>query len=214
MRVCVDTREKEYIYNFLVKLFPQHEFVREAMKEGDYESEKVIVERKRMADLYGSVMGNGKEPGRLNDQLNRLCCHDDKIVVVMVIGSVNKFVGDMKSEINMNINPEILYGAISSICSRNRIHVMWIEEEWNALRCMVKFMEQVDDGKWMVPSKREPDNLFARLVGITPVQGKEMMRKFKSISAVASAPMSSLQEIDGIGPMKAKKIHTVLNSGW
>ena len=65
MYLKVDTREDDRYLNFLRQAFPRIDVRSETLKEGDYESEKALFERKTLPDLYGSVIGGGGKPGRL-----------------------------------------------------------------------------------------------------------------------------------------------------
>lgn len=213
MRIFVDTREPKSYLVFLQKVFPDVTFVPRALGEGDFASEKVLVERKMLPDLYGSIMGSKNHKGRFQDQVGRLACHNDQIVMVMVIGNMKKFIETLGKN-NIRINEDIMYGQLSSIMCRERIHVMWYEDEWTALICMVKFMKKIEEGNYMIPSRREPDMLAARLFGITLTQWYDLSRKFKTISNIGNAPEKDISTVYGIGKAKAKKVKDLINKGW
>lgn len=213
MMVRVDSREPKQHYEFLTQAFPTIDFSWVPLPEGDYETDKVLVERKAISDLYGSIIGNGKTPGRIQNQVCRLSCHGDQIVMFLITGSISKFMEDMK-KVGIKVDPDIIYGQLSSITSRERIHVIWMENEWDGLITMIKFMHKIEDGKYMVPTRREPDMLMARFLGITPYQWGDLKRKFGSVVGVAEASEKEIATIYGIGKAKSKKIRELLTVGW
>lgn len=212
MRVYVDTREPPRNYEFLKKVFPNHIFEKATLQEGDYSTDKVLVERKTVADLYGSIVGNGSKPGRLIKQVSRISCHD-KVLVILVIGNISSFIENMK-KIGIKVNVDILYGALASISCRERMHVLWMEEEWNALITMVRLMQKIEDDEYMVPSRRDPDVLLARYFKITLKQLKELKSKYPTINDIANATEKDLMSIKGIGKVKAKGIKELIYNGW
>lgn len=214
MEIIVDSREDEEYYNFLVHSFPNHKFIRQALKEGDFQTDTVLVERKTLMDLYGSVMGNRFSPGRLPDQISRLACHEERIVCFLIVGDMTKTLIKADKDAGIHINPDIIYGQLASIMCRERIHVIWQVDEWESLIMMVKFLQKVQEGKYMVPTKREPKQLIARLLGITPMQAEHLSILFGSLANIAAADETQLQRIVGIGPAKAAKIKATLNERW
>ena len=214
MEIIVDTREKKPTYSFLTERFPEHTFKWQKLDEGDFDSGSVLVERKTIADLYGSIMGNGKAPGRLPSQLSRLSTHDDKILFVLITGSIDDYVEQMRNEFGVTIMPDIIVGTIASISCRERIHIMWIQDHYDGLVEMVRFMQGVEEGKYMVPSKREPDNLMARYLGVTIREMKELKMRFGSLQNMMNASEKDLQKVHGIGKAKSAKIKDLLTRTW
>ena len=111
----------------------------------------------------------------------------------------------------MTINESIIYGEIASITCRERIHVMWIDNEWNGLVSMMRFMDKVERGHYMVPSRREPEILGARLLGVTLIQYRDLLRKFGSLARMSCATEKELKTIYGIGESKARRILNILH---
>lgn len=209
--IIVDTREPEKYILFLRKTFPDMVFERFALKEGDYASERCLVERKTIPDLYGSIMGPNR---RIQDQIERISVHSDKVQVLLITGSVAEFVKGMADpSIHVKVDPNVLFGEIASIACRYGIQPLWIENEWEAMITMVKFMSKVDQGKWMVPVRRDPEILAAKLLGISVLQLKTLMMKHKCLHTLASVPDKDLMTVKGIGPAKAQNIKSVLLSG-
>lgn len=212
--IIVDTREPPEYFDFLRGFFPHHKFIWQKLDEGDFQSEHVLVERKQIGDLYGSIMGSRGKPGRLQSQVSRISLHEERVTCILVTGNLADQMMKMDKELDMRINPDIIHGTLASILCRERIHVMWVEDEWSALIQMVKFMTKVEEGKYMVPTKREPVSLWARILGITPLQMEALMMKYPSPAALCTAHPKDLQYIPGIGKQKSQTIVDRLNARW
>jgi len=204
MNVKVDTREPEKYFLFLKKSFPNLDVSKGTMKEGDYESERCVFERKTLVDLYGSVTGSKGKPGRLWKQMDRLATLD-KTVGVLVTGDMGQTY-EVCRDIEVPFDPEVVYSAIGHIQSSYQFPVYWISDEWSALVSMVKYMKHVDEGKLGYPMRRDPDVLAARLLKINTFQWADLKRKFGSLEAIGNATDKELQSIYKIGPVKSKFI--------
>jgi ERCC4-type nuclease len=209
--IKVDTREPQKYFDFLVNTFPDLKFQWATIPEGDYQSTRCLVERKKMSDLYGSIMGKTR---RFYKQLDRIACHDDIITCVLVTGSIPEFVKEMKELPKPNgpviVNPDLLFGAIASVAYRYGVIPMYIENEWEGMITMVKTMIAIDKGKHQVPVRRDPDILCARLLGVSTKQLSELLDHHGSLEGLCKAKESDFQKVKGIGPAKAAEIHRVL----
>lgn len=207
--IWVDSREPKKYLEFLLKTFPGTKFEVTALREGDYMSERVLVERKTVADLRSSILGTKDKSGRFIKQLERMATHDDQVVVVMVTGNMEKYVTDMR-KIGISVDQEILYGELASCSCRYGVQTWWFENEWDGMVTMVKYMKKVEEGKLRVPSRRDPDILSARLLGVTLYQWEDLKKRFRSITSIALADEKDIMKVKGIGDKKAKKIKRVL----
>lgn len=205
MKVVVDTREPDRYYNFLKSSFPNMEVVQGTLKEGDYESEKCLFERKTLVDLFGSVIGGGGKQGRLWKQMDRLATHDDMIVGVLVTGDMKSTMETMR-ELEVPFDPEVIYSAIGHIQCSYQFPVFWISNEWSALISMVKYMKYCGDSRVGVPMRRDPDVLAARLLKLSTFQWHDLKVKFGSLENIGNASEKDLQTIYRIGPARAKFI--------
>lgn len=206
----MDSREPPKYSEFIKKSFPNDKVIVKKLDEGDYETSKVIVERKTVADLYSSIVGTKNEPGRLFNQVSRLSGHTDKVIVIMVTGNVNDFTDRMK-KLHVNVNLNIIYGAMASISCRDRIHFLWFDNEWNGFITLINFMRKVDDGEYMIPHRREPDMLMAKYLNIRPKEFIEIKNKFKSLKELSEATDQELTQIFGVGKTKAKRIRELMH---
>lgn len=205
MYLKVDTREDDRYLNFLRQAFPRIDVRSEALKEGDYESEKALFERKTLPDLYGSVIGGNGKQGRLWKQMDRLATHEDKVVGVLVTGDMGETYDAMRS-IDVPFDPEVVYSAVGHIMSAYKFPVFWITNEWSGLISMVKFMKQCDEGKFGIPMRRDPDILAARLLRVTTYQWADLKRRFGTLENIGNASEADLQKVYRVGPARAKFI--------
>lgn len=205
MRLSVDSREDMKYFKFLKDAFPNHDVERVALTTGDYVSDKVMVERKSLQDLHQSTFN-----GRLNDQIGRMVL-DERLPVLLVTGNLREYsarlsVADVEPKVDM------LFSVVADNAARYNIPVFWIENTINGLITIVKFMEKMDDDKWMVPLKRDSDGLCARLMKIKKWQWTDMKELFgPSMSEMAKCDAKEFQTIAGIGPAKAKFIKGILS---
>lgn len=209
MKLIVDTREPDKYYNFLKTAFPNIDVIQGTLKEGDYESDRCLFERKTLVDLYGSVIGGNGKGGRLWKQMDRMATHNDMIVGVLVTGNMKETV-HATSDIGVPFDPEIVYSAIGHIQCSYQFPVFWIDNEWSALVSMVKYMKYCGDDKVGVPMRRDPDVLAARLLKVSTFQWHDLKAKFGSLENMGNASKKDLQSIYGIGPVKAKFIQTCI----
>lgn len=209
MKLIVDTREPDKYYNFLKTAFPNIDVIQGTLKEGDYESDRCLFERKTLVDLYGSVIGGNGKGGRLWKQMDRMATHNDMIVGVLVTGNMKETV-HATSDIGVPFDPEIVYSAIGHIQCSYQFPVFWIDNEWSALVSMVKYMKYCGDDKVGVPMRRDPDVLAARLLKVSTFQWHDLKVKFGSLENMGNASKKDLQSIYGIGPVKAKFIQTCI----
>jgi ERCC4-type nuclease len=228
MKIIVDTREKEKLFNYLVKHFPEVQFVRETLTQGDYCCEgeddvvgvnplyyaeegefQVLVERKQVADLVGSVFNNK----RLSTQLDKLSSLGDNVVkVILVTGDVDSFLETMKENVKLpTVTGEFVENVVASVGYRYGVHIMWIENERRAFETMIQFMKKVCEGKYLVPASYDKDILMARLLKVKRHEWHDLKKTFGSIANIAGASEGELKKVYGIGPQKAKRILTILN---
>lgn len=204
--IIVDSREPKQISTYLTKTFPKNKFTVACLKEGDYKSAKVLCERKKIGDLYGSIMDK-----RIWSQVNRMAQFDDMKLVLLITGNLDDYIKSMR-RYKKFINEKIIFSCIDDIACRYGFEIFWIEDEKQALNIMVGYMENVDEGNLLVPTKAHPEALIARYLGITVVQYNELHLKYGALSKIAKITTAELAKVKGIGAIKSKKILTMLNT--
>lgn len=209
MDLIVDSREPIKYYNWIESTFPQINVTRKALQEGDYKSSTCLIERKTWIDLYGSVTGSKGKPGRLWSQIDRMSTHAEHTGVI-VTGSLSDTAAQCASH-GIPFDSELLIRTIKDIHVRYGFSMLVFENEWHGLAFMIKAMKSYDEGKELIPMKRNPDILWARLFGLTSSQWKDLKVWYPSIPALIEASEADYQRIRGIGPAKAKTIKRLLS---
>ena len=206
MKVIVDSREPASYYEFVKKAFGYHEVVRQAETTGDYLMEdddgnlRVMFERKSLNDLHQS-----KFNGRLDDQLTRMSA-SGVIHGLLITGVLESYAKSLQ-EIDVEPKTELLFSVMASAMCRYNVPVMWTENTFHGIINVVKFMEQVEKGKWMLPKSRDDDILMARMIGISGDKWNLVKMMFgPGLLSIAETDEDKLQVITGIGPKKAQMI--------
>lgn len=199
LSMIVDSREPEKYYKYCVKTFKNVDFTYVVQKEGDYNTDKIICERKTIGDLYNSIVD-----GRYIGQLNRMAVHD-KIKVLLIAGDINEYCSKRRKR-GYKCNEAMLYGAIAMAAYRYGFHIIWAMDTEAALKTYVPFAEKVEDGEYMVPTKAFPETLMARYLGVSKQIMDDLIAKYGSVENITMATEKDLCEIKGIGAGRAVQI--------
>jgi ERCC4-type nuclease len=217
MEVILDTREPADFRKKIIKEFPNIKFKEVALKEGDIlihcENEgsmKVLVERKTVADLYGSVMGSkGKKP-RFPSQCARLTTHQtDSVVILLVSGDITEYCNYMKRVKHVDIKPEIFDSIIASVMVRYNIRVLVDNDHLNGVKRSIKVGMKICEGNLDIVAQRNLDALISRFLNITMIQWSNI-RKMYGTDLTYIANVADLTKVQGIGKVKERNIKNIL----
>jgi ERCC4-type nuclease len=208
IHITLDSREPLALRNAIKKRFKEKViFKEETLPEGDYLiSDCVIVERKRIDDLYSSIMD-----GRLKSQCCRLTTnHTGKLIVLFIHGSLEDYAEEQRVKRRVFINSKLVFHSLSEVmCSG--IMVIWCDDKKNGTDTLINLMCDISNGRWMVPFSCDGDLLLAKLLKVNRTQVNELLKEHKSIVGIAKASETSLMRVKGIGDKKAKYIKGCLN---
>lgn len=199
LHLIVDSREPKKYYDFCVKSFKNVEFVYEVQKEGDYNTDKIICERKTIGDLYNSIVD-----GRYISQLNRMSAHD-RIKVLLIAGDIRDYCSKRRRR-GYKCNEAMLYGAIAMAAYRYGFHIIWAEDTEKCLKTFIPFAQKVEEGEYMVPTKAFPETLMARYLGVSKQIMDDLIIKYGTVENIARASEKDLCKVKGIGAGRAKQI--------
>ena len=220
LTIYVDSREPDRVFKRLQYLFPKIKFVKKALDKGDFTAmnldregknkyNEVIVERKAIADLDGSIRS-----GRLVTQMDALATKPNMVYVLLVVGDLGKFVVETrKQSFRPNAYAETLLRSVAEISASYNCHVLWVTNEDVAFQLMVRLIKLVNAGKYNVPAKRDYNHLCARLLGITYKQWIELKDDGNSLVDIAEMNKAKLLAVRGIGKEKAAGIKRILIDG-
>ncbi len=214
--VTIDSREPKWIKDWLPRTFPKLKFDISKLEEGDFCSEHVIVERKTIADLWGSIMGSKTEDGRLEAQLSRLTTHQsDKIVIIMITGDVDEWLGKMR-RLHILVDEDIIDGMIASLIVRDNIRVICGAHEKSCLKRMIRIMWKIEvEHSLDFPKLRNPDMLMARILDISKNDWFAIKETYgTSVSYLCKLTEKDFGKVSGIGKVKSKRIVEILQHGW
>ena len=121
--IKVDSREPQMVYDTLKAMGVS--YVVEKLDYGDFEGEHLVMERKHFPDLYQSIRDM-----RLFDQVHGLVDYADEVGKLPVLG-VHGGVEELPSDVQ--INEEVIYGAIASVSIRYGVQVVWVRSLYDLL---------------------------------------------------------------------------------
>jgi len=211
LHIIIDSREPAWIKDWLPKQFPEITFTTQALQEGDYSSDKVIVERKKIGDLDGSIKG------RLHDQISRLCTHhSDKLVILAISGSVEDYVMDMeRKKPFVKVDEELLHKSVASVMVRDDIRVIWNYHDKKLLKEIVYIIKSVYEDKLDVPHIRNCDMLMARLLNLSKIQYMQIKYTYgTSLCYLCKLSKKQWMSVKGIGAKKADYLIDFFQNGW
>ena len=168
-------------------------------------SERVGVERKTAADFEASIVD-----GRLFVQAKELNRNFPSPLICIVGSGFER------------LNPKAVEGAKISLAVDYKIPLFFFdsEEEFADFLYAVAFREQFVERKEMrlnlekrtFELAEQQQFIVESLPLIGPVQAKRLLEHFGSVGKVFSASEEELQEVEGIGEMRAKKIREVVDA--
>lgn len=216
--ILIDDRElthNDWMLPYLRHQFPAVKFSVERQTEGDFISPSVMVERKTIDDLWDSLLD-----GRFHDQSSRLMTYTDKVIIYLIVGSVDlwefKYDGLYKAhKVPKAPDRNIIDSCIASLIVRHNFRVICDTNEKNGLKRMVRIMQKIEEGSLDLPSNRNHAMLAAVLTGISKTQVLELIKLYgTSLARWATLTKADLTKITGIGPAKADKFIKFFKEGW
>ncbi|MGQ9596834.1 MAG: ERCC4 domain-containing protein [Thermoproteota archaeon] len=205
--IIVDNREAASpVINELVKLGTKLTFSQ--LDIGDYVlSERVCVERKTISDFASSIMDL-----RLFQQAKLLADSYEVPIILLEGKSLYAPVG--------NIHPNAIRGALAALITGYRTNLLRSEDarESAELIYAIALREQKEFRKRLqVRGEKKPESIADRQVFLLSglplverVTAIKLLRYFKTPLCVFNANEQDLQQVEGIGDVKARKIREIL----
>lgn len=176
---------------------------------GDYLVGSYIVERKTYADLATSIID-----GRLFSQLKNLSLHDTKLLIIE--GNKDEFI--------KRLGKEVLEGTLISIALDFKIPIIFSDSPQTTASFIYRLAaREAKKGikKPQIRKERKPLSLselqkyiVAGLPDVDTILADRLLRKFKTIERVFTAPLHELITVKGIGPKIAEKIKKIITSEY
>ncbi len=175
-------------------------------------SEKVCIERKTNADFLQSLID-----GRLMDQMSNMC-RNFETPIVMIEGDPGALYAER------NIHPNAIRGAIASIAVNFGIPIIYTTGPEDTAAYVYTLAKREQEGKTKEIALRGEKramstNEWQRFVveslpNVSAITAKKLLRHFGSVEKVFRAPEEKLQEVDGVGEVKAKRIREIIEAEY
>ncbi|MEM4348543.1 MAG: ERCC4 domain-containing protein [Candidatus Anstonellaceae archaeon] len=205
-KIMVDVREPEYICDSLEAAGADIQIV--SLPLGDYQlSERLVVERKTRQDFEASIVD-----GRLFSQIASLCSLIPRVVVIV----------EGLSSDQQRLSKNALLGAYASLISDFGCSLFFTSSPAStsellfALACHEQFARKelppVTAKKKAPTIAQKQLAVIESLPGIGPKLARELLNYFDTIENIATAPESELQQVDKLGPKKAKLLRQLFTT--
>lgn len=175
-------------------------------------SEKVAVERKTIADFLQSLID-----GRLMGQMSEMCRNFEN-PILMIEGDPAMLYTER------NIHPNAIRGAIASIAVNFGIPIIYTTSpDDTAAFLYVLAKREQEGGKKEIALRGEKKAMslsewqqfvVESLPNISAVMAKRLLEHFGSVESVFNAQEKDLQEVEGVGDVKAKRIREIIRSKY
>lgn len=179
-------------------------------------SERLAAERKSRADFEASIID-----GRLFEQAARLITAYPRVVLI-VEGERD---GEERGSERVNrVSRSALLGAYSSLVSDLGISIFFTKSP-PATAELLAALARHDQLAKKVPMRvmakpksitleQTQRSIIEALPGVGPQMARRLLAHFGTPARIFSSSVKELQEVEGMGPKKAKLIYKVLDSLW
>lgn len=201
--VLVDNRENT---DLIKRLFKVDEFKVEAtqLTVGDIViSEEVAIERKAVGDFVSSLLDK-----RLFPQLIDLARNFRRPILLIE--------GDESLYAQRNLNPNVIRSAISSIAIDLRMPIIYtssLDETVDYIKTIIKRQHKEKKALSLVSGKKglsdiqEVEKVVSSIPKVNAVTAKHLLLHFNSLEKLAKASVKELEDVEGIGSIRAKYIY-------
>jgi len=206
VKIFADNRENGVVISELERLCNVE---KKNLPVGDYIcSDRVVVERKSESDFASSIMD-----GRLFSQMKELCAYEKPVLLL-----------ERNGQNISRIHPNAIRGALASLALDFSVPIIFSQSyiDTAGIIFQIAKREQVDEKRTLsirpkagiTSMENHQEFLVAGLPNVSTVLAKRLLCHFKTPKKIFSASEKEMQEIDGIGDEKAKKIVEMLNSEY
>ncbi|MBU0662416.1 DEAD/DEAH box helicase [Candidatus Micrarchaeota archaeon] len=180
---------------------------------GDYIlSDDIVVERKTVEDFLQSMID-----GRLFQQIIRMNSNY-KSPFIILEGNVNELYT------LRNIHKNAIIGALTSIAVNYRIPILFTENAQETAQFLYVTAKREQLGKEKdirlrtgrkgLTLAEQQQFIVESFPSVGPNMARALLKEFKSIKNIVNARSPEWQEVENMGPKKAKQIRKVLTAKW
>ncbi len=208
--IYADTREQAS--GVIMRLKDTDAVIRvKQLEVGDFVlSDEVVVERKTVEDFLTSVVD-----GRLFGQLVMMSSNYSAPLIILEGNPQELFT-------LRNIHENAIRGILASIALNYKIPILYSADEDETAKYIytIAKREQLGTekeirlrvGRKGLTLKEQQQFLVEGFPMVGPNLAKALLRKFGTVRGIITASLKELQEVEKMGPIKARKIHEVLNA--
>ena len=208
--IYVDTREQASGIVLKLKNLEDVSLQVKQLEVGDFIlSDNVVVERKTVEDFLSSITD-----GRLFNQLTSMASNYDAPLLILEGNPAELFT-------LRNIHENAIRGILASIALNYRIPILYAQDEEETVKYIYQIAKREQTGKENeihlrvgrkgLTTKQQQQYVLEGFPMVGPQLARALLAKFGNIRAIVNASVKELQEVDKMGPIKAHKIHEVLN---
>ena len=183
------------------------------LEVGDYVlTDQIVVERKTVSDFLQSIVD-----GRLFAQLVSTASNYDKPLVI-IEGNYD----ELFTERDMHRNA--ILGALTSIATTYRVPVLFTADaaETAEYLYVIAKREQLGKdseirlrvGRKGLTTGEQQQFIVESLPLVGPKMAKKLLEKFESIKGILEADIKKMQEVENMGPKKAKQIRDIIDANY
>jgi len=208
-RIACDDRERHSGVPKALKQYPDVEITTRRLTLGDYHvDDTLIVERKTLVDFALPV-----RDGRLFNQVVRLARQRTKRVCLILEGTSTRYP-------KLPIPVPAFRGALVTVTVVFNLPLLRSATPEETAELILYAARQLRRRDVRPPRRygynikslpRQQSLLLQAIPEIGPVKAERLLKAFGSPAGVAHATDESLEELDGIGPSAARKIHNVFH---
>jgi len=208
MKIQIDYRETKIIKKFLAKNKIEYEI--KQLPTADFIINGIGIERKTQMDFLNSIIDK-----RIINQLIVLK-ENFKMPLLIIEGEENLY------EIR-NFSPNSIRGMLTSIIIDYKVPILYTRSPKDTASLLISILKKLEKTKKPVGmlTKRKPltlkeqqEFIIESLPKIGPTISKNLLKKFKTVKNIMNANEKELQEIEKIGPKKAREIKKVIEESY
>lgn len=208
--IFVDDRESEEMVELIESLGAT--VLRKRLEIADYVvSERIAIERKSSSDFVNSILDS-----RLFKQAQQLKELYEKPIFIIE--------GFNRTYFERNVHENAIRGALASLLVDFGIPIVFTEDREDSARMIVAIAKREQkEGKRPVRLRTQKramslsemqQFIVESLPGIGPELAKALLKHFKTVQSIFTAPASRLMEVQGIGEKTAKEIRKVITAPY
>jgi len=216
LQIVFDSRELSSNVAKILSKDGDVEIREETLEVGDYiVSDTCAIERKEIGDFLDTLTGGDRS---LFEQIgDMVSAYLNSILIIE--GSVEELYS------SRNIHPNAIRGALSSVALDYGVSIIHTEDEHNTAQMIKQFAdrEQDDDEETVVDPHgnkktttliEQQEYIVSSFEFIGPITAQKLLENFRTILDIMNADKEELQDVENVGPEKAKRMYNTIRAEY